>query len=129
MPIRPENKIRYPKGWPAISSRIRFERAEGRCECDGECGRLHAGRCHATHGRPHPITGSKVVLTVAHLDHTPENCDDANLRAMCQRCHLSYDGPHHAETAAQTRQAAQVAVMDVLDFGTPLDPSPTQPTA
>ena len=23
----------------------------------------------------------RVVLTIAHLDHTPENCDDANLRA------------------------------------------------
>ena len=38
------------------------------------------------------------MLTVAHLDHQPENCDDANLKAMCQRCHLAYDREHHAET-------------------------------
>lgn len=31
MPIRPENKARYPKDWPAISKRIR-ERSGGRCE-------------------------------------------------------------------------------------------------
>jgi hypothetical protein len=43
------------------------------------------------------------VLTVAHLDHAPENCDPANLRAMCQRCHLRYDRHHHANTARNTR--------------------------
>jgi len=45
----------------------------------------------------------KVVLTVAHLDHTPENCDDSNLRAMCQRCHLRYDAAHHATQRALNR--------------------------
>ena len=47
-----------------------------------------------------------IVLTVAHLDHTPENCDPANLKAMCQGCHLHYDRDHHAETRARTRAAA-----------------------
>ena len=41
----------------------------------------------------------------AHLDHTPENCDTANLRAWCQRCHLRYDAEHHANTARETRRA------------------------
>ena len=40
-----------------------------------------------------------------HLDHTPENVTDGNLRAACQRCHLLYDAAHHAETAALTRDA------------------------
>ena len=57
----------------------------------------------------HYGTGSKVVLTTAHLDHTPENCDPANLRAMCQGCHLHYDRDHHAETARATREAARRA--------------------
>jgi hypothetical protein len=39
-----------------------------------------------------------VVLTVAHLDHTPEHCHPDNLRAMCQGCHLHYDRDHHAAT-------------------------------
>lgn len=90
MPIRPENKARYPKNWREISERIRYIRAKNRCEhiVNGE-------RCNAENGQEHPITGSTVVLTVAHLDHTPENCSDDNLRAMCQRCHLRYDAHHH----------------------------------
>lgn len=93
MPIRPENRARYPKDWKAISERIRFERAANRCECEGECGGTHEGRCAALNYDYHPETGSAVVLTVAHLDHTPENCADDNLKAMCQRCHNKYDAP------------------------------------
>ena len=103
MPIRPENRGRYPDDWPHISERIRFGRAKGRCECVGECG-LHSVPCPAHHARAHPVTQSMVVLTVAHLDHTPENCDDENLKAMCQRCHLNYDRDHHAETRYATRR-------------------------
>lgn len=106
MPIRPENKLRYPSDWKSISLRIRTVRAAGRCECVGECGTDHDGRCTAENGQPHPLTGSKVVLTTAHRDHTPENVDDANLFAACQRCHLRYDAPHHAETRAATLRAA-----------------------
>lgn len=94
MPIRPENRARYPKDWKAISLRIRLERAGNRCECNGECGCDHdGGRCDAVNYEPHPLTGSKVILTVAHLDHVPENCADDNLKAMCQRCHNRYDMP------------------------------------
>jgi 5-methylcytosine-specific restriction endonuclease McrA len=35
----------------------------------------------------------KIVLTVAHRDHTPENVDPANLFHACQRCHNRYDAP------------------------------------
>lgn len=102
-PIRPENKARYPTDWAEISRAIRFDRASGLCECRGECG-AHPGWCAAAHGEAHPSTGSIVVLTVAHLDHTPENCDPDNLRAMCQRCHLNYDRTHHAQTAYMNRR-------------------------
>lgn len=81
MPIAPENLARYPSDWPAISRRIRFERAGGRCECQGECGHDHAGRCPEMDGQPHSITGSPVVLTVGHVTHQPERSDDADLRA------------------------------------------------
>lgn len=102
MPIRAENRERYPGNWRTLSDSIRFERAGSRCECEGECGRgTHAGRCPNVHGGEAYGTGSRVVLTVAHLDHTPENCDLANLRAMCQGCHLHYDLEHHAATRAE----------------------------
>lgn len=107
MPIRPENRGRYPADWAEISRRIKFVRAAGRCECVGECGRgTHVGRCPNVHGGPAYGTGSKVILTVAHLNHTPEDCDDGNLRAMCQGCHLHYDRDHHRATAAASRAAA-----------------------
>lgn len=114
MPIRPENRARYPRDWPAISARIR-ERAGDRCECEGECGRgTHAGRCPNRQGEPAYGTGSRVVLTTAHLDHTPENCADDNLRSMCQGCHLHYDREHHAQTAWRTRREGR-AVRDILE--------------
>lgn len=116
MPIRPENRHRYPTGWELLSARIRFQRADSRCECRGECkARPHSdGRCEAVHGRPNPFTGSTVVLTVAHLDHTPENIDENNLRAMCQRCHLAYDKEEHQAQAARTRAAAATDHMTAL---------------
>ena len=72
----------YPPTWLSeIRPRI-LKRANNRCE---ECG--------AENYKPHPITGSKVILTIAHLDHDPENWDvkDDRLKALCQRDHLAYD--------------------------------------
>lgn len=130
MPIRPENKDRYPPDWPEISKRIR-KRAHNMCECTGECGHDHVAennvwregleqigwpmeRCGAVNGGEHPVTGSKVVLTVAHLDHQPENCEAANLRAMCQRCHLAYDAEHHAASRRENERKARATVE--MDF-------------
>lgn len=89
----------YPKNWPAISKRIRFERAGNKCE---ECG--------ADNYRPHPETGSRVVLTVAHLDHNPANNAEGNLAALCQKCHNTYDAPkrHANRKHRQLRQAGQL---------------------
>ena len=99
MPIKPENQKRYPKDWKAIRERI-LERANNCCE-----GSPAYPDCRAANGEPHPETGSKVVLTVGHLDHAPEHNEDSNLKAWCQRCHLTYDAPHHAINAARTRKA------------------------
>lgn len=81
MPIRPENAARYPKDWKLRSHFIRFVRARGRCEW-----------CGAQHGQPHPVTGSIVVLTTAHVhDDRPEACALLNLAALCQKCHNRHD--------------------------------------
>ena len=104
MPIRAENRSRYPKDWPAISRAIR-ERAGQRCEHVDDAGL----RCRAMNGEPHPVTLSRVVLTVAHLDHQPENCDPSNLRAMCQRCHNRYDAPMRRRGIAERQRAAMAA--------------------
>lgn len=112
MPIKPENRKRYPKEWKAIRAAI-LERAAHACEGSP----LHP-ECRAKNGEAHPETGSKVVLTIAHLNHTPEDCDHANLRAWCQRCHLKYDAKHHAETARETRRQ-KLATADM--FGVRLE--------
>src|SRR5260370_14951303 len=103
----------YPDDWEEISKRIRFERAHNRCEW-----------CGAVNGFPHPVTGIKVVLTVAHLgiaraDGTPgdkedkQDCREENLAALCQRCHLNYDRPEILEKVRETikrkRQNARLA--------------------
>jgi hypothetical protein len=93
MPVRPENRGRYPADWKTVIRPAVLARADNRCE-----GSPQYPDCHAVAGEPHPVTGSRVVLTVAHLDHTPENCDPRNLRAWCQRCLLAYDREHHRET-------------------------------
>ena len=90
MPIRPENKARYPKDWKEIRKSI-LARANNRCEF---CGVPNYSIRE---------NGTKVVLTIAHLDHTPENCNPDNLRALCQKCHLTYDAKHHAQTAKHTK--------------------------
>ena len=118
MPIRPEEKARYPKDWKTISDRIRFERAGGECEWP---------KCRAPHGqlifrdKRNPeewrwpdsadlgetdpdSRGVTVVLTVAHLNHTPEDCRDENLMALCQLHHLRLDAEHHQRNAATTRR-------------------------
>ena len=70
--------------------------------------------CGAENGKYHPVTNSKVVLTVAHLDHMPENNDMDNLKHWCQRCHLTYDAPLHAQNAAATRREGK-AMCDLFD--------------
>lgn len=110
MPILKENKPRYPKNWTAISDRIRFERAQMRCEMktlDGE-------RCTAMHGQRHPFTGVIVVLTTAHLNHKPEDCSDENLRAACQLCHNRYDQAHRLRNR-QRRRRAEKQTMELFD--------------
>lgn len=119
MPVRPENRGRYPKDWKQITDWVRFTRAAGRCECRGECGRpaVHLAadrRCPNEHGKRSHHTGKPVVLTTAHLDHTPETRDPELLRAFCNGCHLHYDRQHHAETRAATKRAELEAQMDSL---------------
>jgi 5-methylcytosine-specific restriction endonuclease McrA len=88
---------RYPRNWQTICRAV-IARAKFRCES-----------CGAKPGTPHPITGSKVVLGVAHLDHQPENVSPANLRAWCQRCHLHYDLPQHLAQIRANRLARLAA--------------------
>lgn len=143
MPIRPENKARYPADWPAISRRVRDE-AGNRCEqCGVENGVMiyrgshekrpawryrsdmvfECSRC-ALDGSKLPGTTwfdfderggpVKVILTTAHLNHEPEDCSRGNLRALCQRCHNAYDAPARRRGIAERTKAA-CAVGDMME--------------
>ena len=103
-PIRASERARYPNDWRVIRAAI-IARSGLRCECVGECGLHRERRCAERHGWKAAWARGRVVLTVAHLDHQPENCADDNLKAMCQRCHLRYDTEHHQRSAAATRRA------------------------
>ena len=46
---------------------------------------------------------TRVVLTIAHLNHDIKDNRYDNLAALCQRCHLRYDAEHHAKNAKATR--------------------------
>ena len=96
MPIKAENRAKYPPTWKAIRAVI-LERAGNNCE-----GSPLYPECRVRNYSLHPVTGSRVILTVAHLDHNPENCELTNLRAWCQRCHLAYDRDAHLRNAKKT---------------------------
>ena len=130
MPIKPENRHRYPADWKAISTAVKeaqgwrcafckVKHGERICRGTGESadtfqdadGWVYDADTGMKLGRVRmgDYEGSKwttIVLTTAHLDHRPENCDRANLKALCQRCHLRYDAEHHAETRQLTRRTA-----------------------
>lgn len=112
MPIRPENRKRYPRDWKLRSRFIREYRAKNHCEWCGvenhalgyrdDDGTFHeispmAAEVASTLDGGYCINGRKmiqIVLTVAHIfDHNPENCRFLNLAALCQRCHNKHDAP------------------------------------
>lgn len=122
------DKRKYPKDWDAISHHVRFERAGGKCE---QCGAVHGSWIYRKldnpaewsvlddeefvykHGHEYADKPTRVILTVHHIgadypDGRPGDprdkmdCRDENLIALCQRCHLMADLPHHMENRKAT---------------------------
>lgn len=106
----PLDYSKYPPDWKITRARI-LERAEHKCEA---CGAPNYAIIHRPiKGKPDwvlwpegmeseawsldGLKATKIVLTIAHLDHDKENWEvkDDRLKAWCQRCHLSYDMPRH----------------------------------
>ena len=115
MPISKERMARYPGGsinsleWKYIRATVLFE-AGNRCQ-----GTPQFPDCRAQNSRPHPETGSLVVLTIMHMDHNESNNDWGNLNAACQRCHNTYDMPHRKQNAAKTRRKKSLQ-LDLVDW-------------
>ncbi len=121
---------KYPRNWKQLSQRVRDE-AKQCCEFCGVQNRewilRHGegmadwrycsegevndwtllGKGEWDNKRFHPV---QIILTVAHLDHDTTNNDRANLKALCQKCHLNYDLKQHISNAALTRRKKQIAL-------------------
>ena len=97
MPIKPENKQRYPSNWKEIRARIQT-RAKDKCEWCGAVNYSWVNRITRKICLSDEDNAIRIVCTVAHMDHIPENCDDDNLRFLCQKCHNGYDAPHRKAT-------------------------------
>lgn len=68
--------------------------------------------CMAENRKPHPVTGSVVILTTAHFDHNKDNnnyhpedktASSNNLFHWCQRCHLTHDAKQHADNRRKNK--------------------------
>lgn len=91
----------YPKDWEQMAFEIK-QAAKWTCEgCGRPCLRpgesVSAFVARITADMPLWLTYDpashprRFLLSVAHLDHRPQNCDRANLKAWCCPCHCRYD--------------------------------------
>jgi hypothetical protein len=99
----PMNRKLYPVNWEDIARAVKDE--AGWCceECGktcikpGESVESFISRIQTNRISECPVVfeflehPKRWVLTVAHLDHCPENCDRSNLKALCAPCHCRYD--------------------------------------
>lgn len=93
---------RYPDDWDAIALTVKQE-ANWQCEQCGKPCRKSGESIQDLATRLSDYTWlrelydgetpkiQRFTLTVAHLDQDPQNCDLANLKALCSVCHLNYD--------------------------------------
>lgn len=99
MPIKRENKAKYPKNWDEIAERVK-QKAFGRCELCGTY-TYSTPEEHLTEDELNKIgddigtsccsdkrKNAKYILTVHHKDRDPTNNSDDNLIALCAPCHL-----------------------------------------
>jgi len=109
MPIRPENKKRYPINWKDISLQIK-QRANYKCEFCEAIHNSYVKKYTREICTPDEENVVKIILTVAHLEHTPENCNEDNLRALCQKCHNTYDANHRKCTRKKTKATGNLLI-------------------
>jgi len=86
----------YPDNWDEIATRIK-DKAAWKCE-----------RC----GHPHDPANA-YTLTVHHLDGNKSNCEDWNLAALDQRCHL------HIQAKVKMNQLFFPEILEVSDWFKP----------
>jgi hypothetical protein len=129
----------YPRHWKQFSLYIRTERSGGKCEVCGVDNYAVGARDRfgefRTESSIHSLNSdvglhlfgdsftfkmSRIVLTVAHLDAEGDICrcqdetgflcaNPDHVKAMCQKCHNSYDRPKRNKNAKITNEAKKDA--------------------
>lgn len=95
----PANMKLYPRNWQKIARKCK-EQAGWTCEkCGAKHGELRAGK---TFKRPFVVN-----LAAAHLNHDVKN-KRPQLAALCQSCHMEYDGSFHAKSRKRKARQAQI---------------------
>ena len=110
----PMQKDLYPPNWKAIALEIKQSAGWYCQECDRPCRRPGESWAEFQHrmfvNHDYPVEEfvekkGRFVLTTAHLDHNPANCDRSNLKALCSVCHLRYDAQHHMRSRNKNKQS------------------------
>lgn len=132
MPIRPELRHHYGKKWKTETRPRILERDGNACKrCRVPNGKIivrfddlpgwwfdyETGDAHRPDGtHAYTFRGSemtddyrivKIVLTVAHLNHTAGDDRDDNLEALCQWHHLTLDREQHRATRIDRKDRAR----------------------
>lgn len=116
----PINYKEYPKNWKTEIRPAVLKRANNCCEecfvpnheliyrsIKGKSDWLLAPEGHMVDSMAlDGVKFTKIILTIAHLDHDKLNHDVKldRLKALCQRCHLKYDMSHHVDNRKYGRK-------------------------
>lgn len=137
----PMIRARYPATWDAIALAVKQD-AKWCCEhCGKPCRqpkesvqqlaeRLANSAWHSQLWDGEVLKPKRFVLTVAHLDQDPSNCDRANLQALCAVCHLKYDRRFRAkQQQLKAEWHGQLRIEPPEDAGLQLSLIPTRVAA
>ncbi|NEP56250.1 MAG: HNH endonuclease [Symploca sp. SIO2G7] len=129
----PMDRSLYPDNWDELALQIKTEANW----CCSECGRpcrqpgesfdAFLRRCwspslemqypsYEMDGDQRVSKAGRFTLTVAHVDHRPENCHPDNLKALCAPCHCRYDLTQMGrKRVLKAERAGQLRLEDTLN--------------
>lgn len=101
MPIKPENRHKYPSNWKDLREAV-LKRAHHRCElCFVPNGAIIQRDETGIWRHAIESSGTRIVLTTAHINQDIADNRMVNLLALCQRCHLRIDAPYRKSKVTQ----------------------------